>query len=487
MSKKPVATSNKLKFILDKLKQHPDDPTLLCLIGTSLFYGLGCQKNIEKAKQYLSKSSNRAFTPSISLLARIYYSEGNVKKALELYYQGLTTTTFVTYNKETFEEDKQRQQEAKYDCHLGYLKILLDTNKTKNNYNLFLQASKFPSPYDKEGLSYLGSYFAFEKEYKKAHVVWKLGSQKNFLLSCIGMAKLYTNGDGVNENLKIAKEYCEKALKLDPESDEATGIMDAIRSREFREQLDENIIEKITNEYLYSCNCCDKKEDVDVKFLVCSRCKSTRYCSNSCQKNDWSKHKLNCVAPQKKINVDGYKFEMIMDSEYQKLKISVFSKDDEEFTYISPLCNTQVSVERKDLAWIKSKFEPQLSYNIEHNLDTIICLFCNQECRQGSLFIKTKVYNGKRSMVCGIPHVCHNSCAQLFFQKYDVKDLFDSKEKPSDYQTCFKRYIRECCQLERLAGKFYDEKYDKIENEHSKKESQKGFSFSTDFAHFTIK
>jgi len=29
---------------------------------------------------------------------------------------------------------------------------------------------------------------------------------------------------------------------------------------------------------------------------TCSKCKSTKYCSRECQKSDWSKHKLSCLA-----------------------------------------------------------------------------------------------------------------------------------------------------------------------------------------------
>ena len=35
------------------------------------------------------------------------------------------------------------------------------------------------------------------------------------------------------------------------------------------------------------CNFCAKKGSKGVKLLICSRCKSRRYCSKECQKRDW--------------------------------------------------------------------------------------------------------------------------------------------------------------------------------------------------------
>ncbi len=43
------------------------------------------------------------------------------------------------------------------------------------------------------------------------------------------------------------------------------------------------------------CTTCDKIEST-ASFKFCSRCKKDLYCSQTCQKNDWSRHKTNCKA-----------------------------------------------------------------------------------------------------------------------------------------------------------------------------------------------
>jgi len=42
------------------------------------------------------------------------------------------------------------------------------------------------------------------------------------------------------------------------------------------------------------CFSCQKEEEEDAKLMTCSRCKMVRYCSATCQKADWKKHKLIC-------------------------------------------------------------------------------------------------------------------------------------------------------------------------------------------------
>lgn len=39
---------------------------------------------------------------------------------------------------------------------------------------------------------------------------------------------------------------------------------------------------------------CKNKPDGDERFSICGNCKMTRYCSRTCQKQDWSRHKAHC-------------------------------------------------------------------------------------------------------------------------------------------------------------------------------------------------
>lgn len=45
------------------------------------------------------------------------------------------------------------------------------------------------------------------------------------------------------------------------------------------------------------CGVCGEAEKVSGgELLRCSRCKKVRYCSPECQKRDWKRHKVGCVA-----------------------------------------------------------------------------------------------------------------------------------------------------------------------------------------------
>jgi len=43
-----------------------------------------------------------------------------------------------------------------------------------------------------------------------------------------------------------------------------------------------------------TCRCCKKSDMGKPKFKMCSRCKSSYYCSKECQKKDFENHKLIC-------------------------------------------------------------------------------------------------------------------------------------------------------------------------------------------------
>lgn len=43
---------------------------------------------------------------------------------------------------------------------------------------------------------------------------------------------------------------------------------------------------------------CERCEKTGQSFPRCSRCKEVYYCSQDCQRKDWSKHKKECVRPE---------------------------------------------------------------------------------------------------------------------------------------------------------------------------------------------
>ena len=44
------------------------------------------------------------------------------------------------------------------------------------------------------------------------------------------------------------------------------------------------------------CSTCKKSEsEVGTTLLTCSRCKRVYYCSKTCQKNDWKRHRKECA------------------------------------------------------------------------------------------------------------------------------------------------------------------------------------------------
>lgn len=45
---------------------------------------------------------------------------------------------------------------------------------------------------------------------------------------------------------------------------------------------------------MMSCQTCHKSKSDSVKLYKCEMCKSIRYCSKECQKDDWARHKLEC-------------------------------------------------------------------------------------------------------------------------------------------------------------------------------------------------
>ncbi|KAH8674598.1 MM3350-like domain-containing protein [Tricladium varicosporioides] len=54
------------------------------------------------------------------------------------------------------------------------------------------------------------------------------------------------------------------------------------------------------------CAVCSAAETSNRKLLYCGRCKQTKYCSKSCQQEDWKGHKRSCKAQNYLLKVDLY-------------------------------------------------------------------------------------------------------------------------------------------------------------------------------------
>jgi len=53
-------------------------------------------------------------------------------------------------------------------------------------------------------------------------------------------------------------------------------------------------MEEVDTLCLCSRKKCDRRENSENQFEICSRCRIARYCSKKCQKKDWKKHKRSC-------------------------------------------------------------------------------------------------------------------------------------------------------------------------------------------------
>ena len=56
---------------------------------------------------------------------------------------------------------------------------------------------------------------------------------------------------------------------------------------------------------------CPKKDQADLTLMKCSQCKIAFYCSRSCQKKDWSEHKIVCVE-KSNLQKDGDTLSVVM-------------------------------------------------------------------------------------------------------------------------------------------------------------------------------
>lgn len=76
-----------------------------------------------------------------------------------------------------------------------------------------------------------------------------------------------------------------------------------------------------THDVLQNCKSCHKiSSDAKSSFKRCSICKKAYYCSETCQKKDWARHKRECTKA-KSLKADGKEMKGKVDMELVKLAI----------------------------------------------------------------------------------------------------------------------------------------------------------------------
>lgn len=93
---------------------------------------------------------------------------------------------------------------------------------------------------------------------------------------------------------------------------------------------------------------------------MCSKCYNVRYCSEECQKQDWSEHKNDCKYPELPISYkDPYQKDVmwICDYDEEKKITSVFIGHGEKYVAYIPTLN-EVARQKyllKDQGWVEVK------------------------------------------------------------------------------------------------------------------------------------
>ena len=104
-----------------------------------------------------------------------------------------------------------------------------------------------------------------------------------------------------------------------------------------------------------SCSCCDA---TGVLFS-CSRCKTKRYCSKTCQSADWSKHKASCFTPDRNSQMNNW-WRLIHPDEKSMLRRLMGEANqahpaDTESMKREFLSSSKTALDGEQFAWI-SKF-----------------------------------------------------------------------------------------------------------------------------------
>jgi len=124
---------------------------------------------------------------------------------------------------------------------------------------------------------------------------WELGAEWVRKAADLGdsgaqfdIGKMLELGWGVTQDLPLAKEY----LELCAAQGKARG-------------MSEEAVFRLKGPRFYQCASCGT---LDV-HMICSRCRSVRYCDTTCQRRHWSRpadpHKLHCVLRRREAAGEG--------------------------------------------------------------------------------------------------------------------------------------------------------------------------------------
>lgn len=134
---------------------------------------------------------------------------------------------------------------------------------------------------------------------------------------------------------------------------------------------------------LYKCGLpkCSKVESVEKEFMLCANCKYTRYCSRSCQVEDWKNHKQFCKLNANKVCTLNEYLDTVVSTEFLGIKF-------EDMSIRMKLCkhaNTIYScvANSKDRQFIAIKIDPNRRiFQYECGPDTYNLMLTNGTAEQ---------------------------------------------------------------------------------------------------------
>lgn len=149
----------------------------------------------------------------------------------------------------------------------------------------------------KDWKKYMVKSVFYIQEVKKGSIMFDIRTNKAYVVSGVGISI-----DNIKDSLKFPLIYYNAIILPLNINNEPSKIFLFSYLKENTEEIFTGNIEKILidlikrNEIIYSlkeefCHKCNKLYE---KLMRCSKCKTIKYCSAKCQKDDWEKHKIIC-------------------------------------------------------------------------------------------------------------------------------------------------------------------------------------------------